>query len=100
MPLPRPQIPLPLMVSLPPERTPLYNHPLPALEAWLHGIGARQDPDRPEHWQLSRADWNADLTLESEEIAVVWQDGGPGRLRRFPYGLCRADVEAAIFAGP
>ena len=89
------------MVSLPSDRTPLYHHTLPALEAWLRGIGARQDASQPELWQLSGSGWNADICLEVEEIAVRWQGGEGGeRLRRFPYGLCRADVEAAILAGP
>jgi hypothetical protein len=39
------------MVSLPPERTPLYNHPLPALEAWLRQLGARQDPSSASAWE-------------------------------------------------
>ena len=86
------------MVSLPPDRTPLYHHPLPALEAWLRELGADQQGGRPECWQLSRNGWSANLRLESEELTVQWQNGGPER--RFPYGLCRADVEAAILAGP
>jgi hypothetical protein len=86
------------MVSLPPERTPLYNHPLPALEAWLRGIGALQEAGHPELWRLSRSGWSASIALESEELAVRWHGEGPER--RFPYGLGRADVEAAILAGP
>lgn len=91
------------MDSLPPEHTPLYHHPLPALEAWLRGIGARREPEQPESWRLSGAGWNASITFEREDLAVRWQaedQPDPGRLRRFPYGLGRADVEAAILAGP
>jgi hypothetical protein len=89
------------MTTLPPERTPLYNHPLPALEAWLRGLGAQQDAGRPEQWQLSRSGWSASLVFESEDLAVRWLgEEGPQRVNRFPYGLCRADVEAAILAGP
>jgi len=31
---------------------------------------------------------------------VSWYHDGQERLRHFPYGLARADVEAAILAGP
>ncbi|MEB3182980.1 MAG: DUF3143 domain-containing protein [Cyanobacteriota bacterium] len=86
------------MDSLPPGRTPLYNHSLPALEAWLRGLGAQGESGRRERWLLSRAGWSATLTLDVEELAVEWQGGGPER--RFPYRLSRADVEAAILAGP
>jgi hypothetical protein len=89
------------MPALPPEHTPLYNHTLPALEAWLREIGAEQDMDRPESWRLSRSGWSATLVLESEDLAVRWLgEEGPQRVNRFPYGLGRADVEAAILAGP
>jgi hypothetical protein len=38
--------------------------------------------------------------LEVEELKVSWQRDGHETLRHFPYGLSRADVEAAILAGP
>jgi hypothetical protein len=88
------------MVSLPPERTPLYNHPLPALEAWLRQLGARQDPASVSAWELAGPDWTARIVLESEDLAVYWSGAAGERLRRFPYGLGRTDVEAAILAGP
>jgi len=86
------------MVTLPPAQTRLYNHPLPALEAWLQTLGAQQQQGRREIWQLSRSGWSATLLLDTEELVVRWQEQGPER--RFSYSLCRADVEAAILAGP
>lgn len=88
------------MPTLPPERTPLYNHPLPALEAWLHQLGARPEGPHAVHWDLHRPEWSARITLESEDLAVSWHGEGRESQRRFPYGLTRADVEAAILAGP
>jgi hypothetical protein len=96
------------MPSLPPAQTPLYNHPLPAIEAWLAVLGAVQQPGRPCFWRLRHGGWSADLELGVVDITVVWQPGSdsaaeapaPGPRRQFPYGLSRADVEAAILAGP
>jgi len=100
------ELPLPIP-SLPPAQTPLYNHPLPAIEAWLAVLGAVQQPGRPCFWRLRHGGWSADLELGVGEIIVVWQpssasDGSamPSARRQFPYGLSRADVEAAILAGP
>jgi hypothetical protein len=69
------------MLTLPPDRTPLYNHTLPALEDWL-----RQR--------------SASIELDVEELVVCWHQEGHRSERHFPYGLSRADVEAAILAGP
>lgn len=88
------------MVTLPPERTPLYNHTLPALEQWLRQLGADQQGSHGVEWRLHHGDWSARITLESEDLTVVWLGGGIERQRRFAYGLTRADVEAAILAGP
>ena len=52
------------------------------------------------HWDLHRPDWSARITLESEDLTVNWHEEGRECQRRFPYGLTRADVEAAILAGP
>jgi hypothetical protein len=56
---------------------------------------------------LRHGGWSADLELGVEEITVVWQPGSArdgsataAARRQFPYGLSRADVEAAILAGP
>jgi hypothetical protein len=88
------------MAPLPPERTPLYNHPLPALEAWLRQLGARPDGPRTERWDLHQSQWSAQIVFGVEELTVTWHQDGRQAIRQFPYGLARADVEAAILAGP
>ena len=89
------------MSDLPPAQAPLYNHPLPALEAWLSQLGARQRGLNSCLWDLQRPDWTAEIELEVEELCVRWQAGSDAPVERhFPYGFSRADVEAAILAGP
>lgn len=88
------------MASLPPPQTPLYNHPLPSLEAWLQELGARQQSDNPCLWDLHQPQWSAQIELEVEDLQVSWHQDGQHCIRRFPYGLTRADVQAAILAGP
>lgn len=88
------------MSSLPSERTPLYNHTLPALELWLQQLGAVQRDSEREVWELRHGDWSARITLEIEDLSVVWRGEEGERQRRFAYGLTRADAEAAILAGP
>ena len=88
------------MDSLPAATTPLYHHPLPALELWLRELGARQQGAHGVIWDLHRAEWSAQIELEIEELAVRWHHDGQRSERHFPYGLSRADVEAAILAGP
>ena len=99
------------MSDLPPAQAPLYNHPLPALERWLSELGAVQRGANSCLWDLQRPDWRAEIELEVEELSVRWRDGsgaaaasGPEAEavveRHFPYGFSRADVEAAILAGP
>jgi hypothetical protein len=88
------------MSALPSARTPLYHHPLPALEDWLRGLGAHQSSDRPEAWDLEQPRWSASIELEAEELKVSWTRDGHQSVRHFPYGLSRADAEAAILAGP
>lgn len=85
---------------LPADDTPLYNHSLPDLEAWLRGLGARQEGPRAPGWDLKGPDWSARIDLEIEEFKVSWQRDGRTTVRHFPYGLSRADVQAAILAGP
>ena len=88
------------MTALPPPQAPLYNHPLPALESWLRQLGAVQRGANACLWDLQTPEWCAELELEIEELSVRWQ-GADGRVERhFPYGFSRADVEAAILAGP
>lgn len=88
------------MGELPPAQTPLYHHPLPALEQWLGELGAVQQRAAPCVWDLHRLEWSARIELEVEDLSVAWHADGQTRRRSFPYGLSRADVEAAILAGP
>ncbi|MEB3308288.1 MAG: DUF3143 domain-containing protein [Cyanobacteriota bacterium] len=88
------------MPALPDPATPLYNHPLPALEAWLRSLGAVQRPGHPCLWDLQHDGWQAEIELEVEELAVRWTQSDQRSLRQFPYGLSRRDMEAAILAGP
>lgn len=88
------------MTDLPPPQAPLYNHPLPALESWLRQLGAMQRGVNSCLWDLQMPEWRAELELESEELSVRWQGAGGLVERHFPYGFSRADVEAAILAGP
>jgi hypothetical protein len=88
------------MATLPPAPTPLYNHPLPALEAWLRELGASQSRSNVAHWDLHRPQWSARIEMDVEELRVSWHQEGHTTTRQFPYGLSRADAEAAILAGP
>ncbi len=88
------------MITLPPPQTPLYNHPLPALEQWLQGLGGTRHRTDPTFWDLHRPHWSALIELEIEELKVSWLQEGRSTVRLFPYGLSRADVESAILAGP
>jgi Protein of unknown function (DUF3143) len=87
-------------MSMPSEETPLYSHPLPALEEWLRGLGARQEEPYSPRWELRREAWTARIELAVEEVKVSWRETGGESVRLFPYGLSRADAEAAILAGP
>jgi len=84
----------------PTSETPLYHHPLPALEAWLASIGAHQQRSQPCCWDLHGPEWSAQIELEVEELKVSCHNEGRVSVRHFPYGLSRADAEAAILAGP
>jgi hypothetical protein len=81
--------------------TPLYNHPLPEIEAWLLSIGGIQDQQYPHCWQVGGDQWQAELCLEIEEVAVRYSSGDrPDVNRAFKYSLTRQDIEDAIMAGP
>jgi hypothetical protein len=88
------------MTDLPPSQALLYNHPLPALESWLQQLGAVQRGLNSCLWDLETPDWSAEIELEIEELCVRWQGPDGAMERKFPYGFSRADVEAAILAGP
>ena len=88
--------------SLPPESSPLNQHSLRALEQWLLQLGAIRIDNDPCRWQLERPNWSAVLLLAREDLKVIWQASrNTGETQcSLPYGLSRADVEAAIQAGP
>ena len=89
--------------SLPSPDTPLYNHPLPGIEAWLSQNGCSQDSNSPHVWYLERAEWSAELRLDIEELAVIYkpvQSPSSPIKRSFKYSLSRKDLENAIFIGP
>ena len=63
-------------------------------------LGAVQQRDNPCLWDLRGPSWTAEIELEVEELRVSWHQQGRTVARHFPYGLSRADAEAAILAGP
>ncbi|RCL52269.1 MAG: DUF3143 domain-containing protein [Synechococcus sp. MED-G71] len=85
---------------LPSSDTPLYSHPLPALEQWLQTSGFIQSPADPCLWTLVRSQWTAELILQSDGLVISWTAEGRSTQRGFSYGLTRADLESAILAGP
>jgi len=90
-------------MPLPAADTPLYNHPLPAIEQWLRDLGCVQNQAEPNCWRIERSTWQAELALEIEELTVRYlQAGADGRdiVRSFKYSLSRSDIEAAVFDGP
>ena len=89
------------MAEIPSASTPLYHHPLPAIEAWLRRLGCEQDKVNPCLWHLQQLQWQAEVELEVEDVEVRWTAGGDTPVHRsFPYSLSRLDVERAIMAGP
>ncbi|MEM8810731.1 MAG: DUF3143 domain-containing protein [Cyanobacteria bacterium P01_D01_bin.44] len=90
-------------MSLPSAETPLYNHPLPDIEAWLIDEGCQQDTSELNRWNVQRPAWEADIVLEVDSILVRYigaADDGSDVQRGFKYSLSRRDLSAAIFAGP
>ena len=85
----------------PPSNTPLNQHSIRALEDWLISLNAERIDGDPCRWALTRPDWTAEILLEREDVVVIWQQPGAEERRcSLPYGLSRADVTAAIQAGP
>ena len=85
----------------PPSNTPLNQHSISALEDWLVSLNAERIDRDPCRWSLTRPDWSAEIRLEREDLVVIWrQPGAKELLCSLPYGLSRADVTAAIQAGP
>ncbi|MEB3262799.1 MAG: DUF3143 domain-containing protein [Synechococcus sp.] len=66
----------------------------------MRQLGAKQLPQDPCQWDLPQPQWRARIVLEVDELQVIWHHGDQQTVRHFPYGLTRADVEAAILAGP
>ncbi|MFZ9736780.1 MAG: DUF3143 domain-containing protein [Prochlorotrichaceae cyanobacterium] len=89
-------------MSLPPAKTPLYNHSLTAIEAWLRDRGCEQDEQQRNCWQVKQADWEADIEMDIEEIVVRYHSSQSDQTvqRSFSYALCREDLDAVIFSGP
>ena len=86
---------------LPPSDTPLYNHPLPAIETWLTDQGCEQDAEEPHCWTIERSRWQAELTLDIDQLSVRYLNvDGRDIQRSFKYSLSRQDIEDAVFAGP
>ena len=85
---------------LPSSDTPLYGHPIPALEQWLLTTGFERDEGDPSSWHLHLAQWSAQLHLQADGLKVIWTRGEQATSRHFSYGLSRADMEAALLAGP
>lgn len=88
------------METLPPDRTPLYNHTLPALEDWLRQLGARQQAPHSALWDLHRPLWSARIELALEDLQVSWYQEGSERVKHLPYAISRAVAEEMILAGP
>ena len=88
---------------LPPADTPLYNHPLPAIEQWLKQRGCQQDRRELHCWTVEQRDWKAELWLDIDQLTVRYLkagDNGQDVQRSFKYSLSRQDIEEAVFAGP
>jgi hypothetical protein len=90
-------------MPLPSPETPLYNHPLPAIEQWLKSQGCEQNGDDVHCWHIHRPSWKAELCMDIDQLVVRYFDFGDGDRfiqRAFKYSLSRQDIEAAVFAGP
>ncbi len=88
------------MSTLPPAKTPLNQHSLGALELWLTNLGATKQKDNPCQWMWVMPQWSAEITVQKDELIVVWGEGETKSQFGFPYGLPREDVEAALQHGP
>lgn len=89
--------------KLPPADTPLYNHPLPLIEAWLTAQGCERDSDTQHIWRVNRSHWKAELELDIEQLTVYYlkaDANGQDIVRSFKYSLSRQDIDDAVFSGP
>ncbi|BAQ63657.1 DUF3143 domain-containing protein [Geminocystis sp. NIES-3709] len=83
--------------------SPLYNFPLPEIENWLRKMGCEQNPQELNCWYVKKGEWEANITLEIEDLIVSYlHAGGDGSdiKRAFRYSLSRQDIENAVFSGP
>ncbi|MBW4561237.1 MAG: DUF3143 domain-containing protein [Mojavia pulchra JT2-VF2] len=90
-------------MSFLPSDAPLYNHTLPQIERWLKDQGCQQDEAFLHCWRVERPHWQAELSLDVEQITVRYiQAGENGQdiQRSFKYSLSREDIEQAVFSGP
>jgi hypothetical protein len=88
-------------MTLPTADTPLYNHPLPQIEAWLIEQGCEQDSSDLHCWMIYRPQWQAELCLDVDQLTVRYLNvEGRDVLRSFKYSLSRQDIQDAVFAGP
>ncbi len=88
-------------MTLPSSDTPLYNHPLPEIEAWLAEQGCEQDPKDLHCWNIERSSWQASICLDVDQITVRYFNvNGRDLQRSFKYSLSREDIQDAVFAGP
>ena len=90
-------------MAIPPAETPLYNHPLPDIEDWLRSQGCQQDRNQLHCWHVQQASWEAELTLDIDQLTVRYFNAGEEGQdiqRSFKYSLSRSDIEAAVFSGP
>ncbi|MCU0549071.1 MAG: DUF3143 domain-containing protein [Leptolyngbya sp. Prado105] len=88
-------------MTLPSADTPLYNHPLPAIEEWLSDMGCEQDTQELHCWTIDRSKWQAELMLDVDQLSVRYLNvEGRDVQRSFKYSLSRKDVEDAVFGGP
>tara|TARA_B100000700_G_C14660227_1_gene676060 strand:- start:358 stop:570 length:213 start_codon:yes stop_codon:yes gene_type:complete len=70
------------------------------LETWLIDIGAKQSTKKPNIWLWLMPNWAAEIQLNREDMKVIWEVDQRKNICSFPYGLTRADVQAAIYEGP
>lgn len=88
---------------LPDAATPLYSHALPQIEQWLRNEGCQQDTSELNLWRLQTSQWQAEIWLDTEELAVLYVKAGEEQRdirRTFKYSLSRRDIEDAVFSGP
>ena len=88
------------MSFLPPSKTPLNQHSLAALEFWLRQLGATQSKDDPCLWKWNMNQCLAEISINQEELKIVWDQENHNKQFTFPYGLSRQDVESALMQGP